>query len=287
MDVGIGLPNALAGARGRELVEWARAAEQRGFSLLGTIGRIVFDTHEELIALAAAAAVTERIGLLSTIMIAPPRQPALLAKQAATLDHISEGRFRLGMGIGWRPDDYTVMGASFEDRGADLDRLIDRLQATWDGKAIEGADAPVGPEPYTQGGPPIVLGGAAPRALERAGQRADAWLSTPADPDEIAAGYAKVREAAERDGRPVPRLLASAYFALGDVADEVRSNVTAYYRFAGPDLVEMVHNGVLRTPDAITQTLSALEDIGVDEVCLWPQARGLDQLNALADTLDL
>lgn len=287
MDIGIGLPNALAGVRGRELVDWAEAAEQRGFSVLGTIGRIVFDNHEELIALTGAAAVTERIRLMSTVMIAPPRQPALLAKQAATLDHISEGRFRLGMGIGWRPDDYTVMGANFDDRGADLDRLIDQVQATWDRKAIEGAEAPVGPGPYTEGGPPIVLGGSSPRALERAGARADAWMSTPGDPDDIAANFAIVHEAAQRHGRPVPRLFASYYFALGDVADEVRANVEAYYRFGGSDLIELIYNSVLRTPDAITQAVSALKDVGVDEVCLWPQSRGLHQLNELADILGL
>jgi alkanesulfonate monooxygenase SsuD/methylene tetrahydromethanopterin reductase-like flavin-dependent oxidoreductase (luciferase family) len=283
MDIGIGLPNALAGVRGRELVEWAQAAEQRGFSMLGTIGRIVFHTHEELIALTGAAAVTERIGLMSTVMVSPPRQPALLAKQAATLDHISEGRFRLGMAAGARPDDYAVMGAAFDDRGADLDKLIDQLQAIWDNKAIDGADTPIGPEPYTEGGPSIVLGGGSPRALERAGQRADAWISAPSAPDDIAANYEKVRAAAEQHGRPAPRLLAAYYFALGDVADEVRDNVSTYYRFLGPDLVDVIHNSVLRTPDAITQTLSALEDVAVDEVCLWPQARTLDQLNALAD----
>ena len=287
MDIGIGLPNALAGVRGRDLVEWAVAAEQRGFSVLGTIGRIVFDTHEELIALTGAAAVTERIRLMSTVMISPPRQPALLAKQAATLDHISEGRFRLGMGTGWRPDDYTVMGASFDDRGADLDKLIDALQATWDHKAIAGAETPIGPEPYTDGGPPIVLGGSSPRALRRAGQRADAWMSTPSAPDDIVTNFAIVRAAAERHGRPVPRLYASFYFGLGDVADEVHSNVEAYYSFGGPDFVELIHGSVLRTAEAITQTVSALEGIGVDELCLWPQARGLSQLNDLADILGL
>jgi alkanesulfonate monooxygenase SsuD/methylene tetrahydromethanopterin reductase-like flavin-dependent oxidoreductase (luciferase family) len=179
------------------------------------------------------------------------------------------------------------MGASFDDRGADLDTLIDQLQAIWDNKAIEGADTPIGPEPYTDGGPPIVLGGASPRALTRAGQRADAWICAPSRPDDIAANYEKVREAAEQHGRPVPRLFAAYYFALGDVADEVRSNVATYYRFLGPDLVDLIHNSVLRTPDAIAQTVSALEAIGVDEVWLWPQARGLHQLNALADALGL
>jgi alkanesulfonate monooxygenase SsuD/methylene tetrahydromethanopterin reductase-like flavin-dependent oxidoreductase (luciferase family) len=283
MDVGVGLPNALAGVRGRELIEWAATADERGFSVLGSIGRFVFDTHDELVAFAAAAAVTERIELMSTVMLAPPRQPALLAKQAATLDHIAEGRFRLGMGVGIRPDDYNVMGAAFATRGAALDALLDALDATWSRQPLPGAEAPVGPPPYTDGGPPIVLGGGSGRALRRAGERADAWISSLDAPDDIAANYAQVRAAAEEAGRPAPRFLASGYFALGDVDDEVRRNIEAYYRFGGSEFIEMIDDAVLRTPDQITQHLSMLEDLGAEEVCLWPQARGINQVTALAD----
>jgi len=283
MDVGIGLPNSLHGVRGRELVDWAAKAEHRGFSVLGSIGRIVYDTHEEMVAFAAAAAVTERIALMPSVMIAPPRQAALLAKQAATLDHIAEGRFRLGMGTGWRPDDYNVMGASFATRGAAMDALLDALEATWSGRPLPGADAPVGPPPYTDGGPTIVLGGGRGRALERAGQRAGAWISTPGAPDDIATNYKTVCTAAERAGRRAPRFLASGYYALGDVDDEASGNVASYYAFGGTEFVEMMQGVVLRTPEQITAYLSVMEGIGAEEVCLWPQARGIEQVDALAD----
>jgi len=283
MDVGIGLPNALEGVRGRALVDWAAAAEDRGFAVLGTIGRIVFDTHEELMAFAAAAAVTERIALMSTVMVAPARQPALLAKQVATLDHIAEGRFRLGMGAGGRRDDYVVLDRDFDARGALFDAEIDKLRAAWRGEALDGADAPVGPLPFTEGGPPIVLGGGGPRALRRVGERADAYLAPPAPAGHVAQLYADVRDAADAAGRPTPRLLGVRYFALGDVDDEVRRNVSSYYAFGGPAFIERTYDSVLRTPDAISEALQAYADIGVEEVCLWPLSAGQDQLHALAD----
>jgi alkanesulfonate monooxygenase SsuD/methylene tetrahydromethanopterin reductase-like flavin-dependent oxidoreductase (luciferase family) len=86
MDTGIGLPNAVPGADGGSMVEWARRAEERGFAALGTIDRVVYPSHESLTALAAAAGVTERIRLFTDILISPPRNTALLAKQAATVD---------------------------------------------------------------------------------------------------------------------------------------------------------------------------------------------------------
>src|ERR687885_1645486 len=134
MDIGIGLPNAVPGVDRAGIVEWARRAEAAGFSSLGTIDRIAYGNYESLIALAAAAAVTERIRLATDILIAPLRaNAALLAKQAATIDHLSGGRLVLGLSPGAREDDYTVSGIDFHRRGRIFDRQLDELARLWRG----------------------------------------------------------------------------------------------------------------------------------------------------------
>src|SRR6266487_917475 len=126
MEVGIGLPNTVPGTSGRELVDWARAAEDAGFSTAGTIDRMVYPNYEPLIALTAAAAVTERIRLATTVMLGPLRiNAALVAKQVLSLDAVAGGgRAVLGIGLGGRHDDYEVSGVAMSDRGAWQDRAL-------------------------------------------------------------------------------------------------------------------------------------------------------------------
>ena len=120
MRIGVGLPNTIPNTPGPRLVEWAREAEDMGFSTLATIGRLVFPTYEELQALTAAAAVTDRINLFSNVTIGPVYDRALLAKLAAGLDQLSEGRFVLGLATGWRDEAYVVAGKEHKGRGKRL-----------------------------------------------------------------------------------------------------------------------------------------------------------------------
>src|SRR5260221_8330341 len=111
MDIGIGLPTQFPDVAGKGLVDWAGRAEEAGFSSLGPVGRLVYPNYDDLIALAAAAAVTDRIRLTTSVLLAPLHaNVALLAKQAASLDRLSGGRLVLGLGTGGRDDDFTASG---------------------------------------------------------------------------------------------------------------------------------------------------------------------------------
>jgi alkanesulfonate monooxygenase SsuD/methylene tetrahydromethanopterin reductase-like flavin-dependent oxidoreductase (luciferase family) len=281
MDVGIGLPNAVLDLRGPELVDWGRRAEAAGFSVLGTIGRIAYSNHDDLISLAAVAGATERIGLMTSVLVPAGRQHVLLAKQAATLSAVSNGRFRLGVGIGGRDDDWVAIGADPRRRGRVLDDLVATCRAVWAGESIESIGRPVGPAPIDIS---LVLGGYSEPAFRRAGRLADALLVGPMPPDFAGRAYSVASHAAEEAGRPAPKFYAARYVALGDdVAADAERNLADYYGFGGRPAVERVTGSLLRTPEAVKDTLAALEQLGADEMCLWAASATPDQVDRIAD----
>src|SRR5829696_25129 len=151
MQLGIGLPSAVAGTTGKQLTDWARAAEDAGFHTLGTIDRLVYDSYESIAALSAAAAVTERIRLATDVILGPLRQnPALLAKQVLSLDALAGGgRTVLGVALGAREDDYEVSGLDMSTRGDWIDSALPKIRAIWNGEGE--LESKVGPRPQGDG----------------------------------------------------------------------------------------------------------------------------------------
>ena len=290
MKTSFGLPNWLPGTPGPDLVRHAVEAERLGFASVGTIGRTIFDSHEELVTLAACAGATQRIGLATTVTIAPARETTLLGKQVATLDALSGGRFTLGLGVGWRTDDYerTGHGDRFARRGSVLADQISELRSVWSAEP-DDARPDVGPWPHERGGPEILIGAFAPAALRRAGRLADGLIGVGVPPTALRQMHESVEGARRECGRAgSSRLVACHYVALGpDVAERAQRNVAAYYSFGGPELVKAVVDSLLTTASAVEEAHRSLEEIGVDEVFYFPAVAGVSQLSRLAEATSL
>jgi alkanesulfonate monooxygenase SsuD/methylene tetrahydromethanopterin reductase-like flavin-dependent oxidoreductase (luciferase family) len=279
MDIGIGLPNAVPRVDRAGIVEWARRAEEAGFSSLGTIDRIVHGNYESLIALAAAAAVTERIRLMTDILIAPLRaNTALLAKQTATLNHLSGGRAVLGLAVGGRADDYEASGVDFHSRGRLFERQLEELARHWSGATGVG--------PTSR--PTVLVGGGSDAAIRRAARHGDGWTMGGGPPEAFPEALRKLREAWQAEGRAgTPRTAALFYYALGDDPEaQARAALGDYYAFL-VEYAEQVIAGAAKGEDAIRARVAAFEQAGCDEVICFPTSPDPEQVDLLARAVQI
>lgn len=284
MRIGIGLPNAIPDTPADRLVEWAKRAEERGFSGLVTIDRIAYPSHDSLATFAAVATATSSIGLMTNILLAPVYPVPVLAKTAATIDQISGGRFTLGLAPGGRADDYAVTGRDFHRRGVAFDDALDTMHRAWRGEPLAGGSHPSTQPPTRDHKVPIMVGGASDKAVERAARWGVGWTAGGTPPEVAGPIAAKVRDAWRQAGREgEPRLAALAYFSLGSDADQgSRDYLRDYYGFLG-GYANTIAESALRSEDAIKMAVSAFADAGFDEMYLDPTVASLSQIDRLGD----
>jgi len=286
VDIGIGLPNTVPGTEGRTLLDWAKNAEEAGFSTLGTIGRLVYPNYEELIALSAAAAVTSRIRLTTSVLLAPLyANTALFAKQAASLDRLSGGRLVLGLGLGGRDDDFTASALPTTGKGRRLDQQLTEMKRIWAGESYGYAGA-IGPEPVRPGGPELILGGAAEASFRRVALLADGWFMGGGTPDMFAAGAAAVDKAWTEAGRPgKARKLSLAYFALGpDARNQADNYLLHYYGWLG-DVARQIAASAAVNTETVKGYADAFAAAGCDELIFIPTTAAPDQIGLLASAV--
>ena len=282
MDVAIGLPTTIPGARGDEVIEWARRAEAAGFSSLGTIDRMVYPNLESMVALGAAAAVTERIGLITAIAILPMRQnAALAAKQAATIQYLSGGRFVFGVAPGGRPDDFEACGVPFENRGRRFEEMLDDMKRVWAGEERGYAGA-IGPD-VSDNPPPLIIGGQVDAAFRRAAQYGDGWIAGGGPPEYFAPAVEKLEAAWREAGREgEPRKPSLTYFSLDDSPKEqTRRTIGDYYSFA-PDYADMVVDSTAKGEDEVRERVRLFEEARCNELIMFPASSNPDQVDRLA-----
>jgi probable F420-dependent oxidoreductase len=259
MQFGIALPNFGRLGTRQALVEIARAAEDAGYASVWTTDHVMMSRGQEepygsileaFVALTWAAAVTQRVQLGTSVVVVPLRQPVLVAKQAATLDYLSDGRLILGVGAGWNQHEFGFLGVPFDNRGRRLNEAIRAMRELWtssdprfEAESVRFADVLFNPKPVQPGGPPIWLGGISPAALRRAARLCDGWQPVGATPEAVADGMRTIRElAGDRHvtgsvrlrtgiGRTLPEQRGAqgqVHASLSGTVDEVRRKVDAY-----------------------------------------------------------
>jgi alkanesulfonate monooxygenase SsuD/methylene tetrahydromethanopterin reductase-like flavin-dependent oxidoreductase (luciferase family) len=274
MQLGLGLPIS----NPRLLTDWAIRAESCGFDTLALLDRLAYHNPEPLVALSVIAGATSRVRLQTEVLLGPLRATALLAKQIATLDVMSGGRFTLGIGIGGREDDHAAAGIPITARGRLLESQLTDLRRIWRGERYQ--DMTIGPRPDTPAGPPILIGAFAPAALQRIARHGDGFLCAAplAWAGKLVHTVNQEWTNAGRTGRP--RLVCQVNVALGPAFEPARSAIAAYY---GRD----DWGTPIADPTELSDTVAAYRAFGADELILYCYADDPSQVDTVANVLGL
>src|SRR5512145_3351805 len=167
MRIALGLPSRIIGATGDLMLEWITRAEGGPFSSVVVTDRVVSQALEPLSVLAMAAGATQRIRLMTSVVIGPTRETTLLARQAATIDLLSGGRLTLGLGVGVRENDYLATGFDFHRRGRRAEEQLPLLRRLWNGEGLSQEITAIGPSSPRRGGPEMLIGGYVPAIAGR------------------------------------------------------------------------------------------------------------------------
>jgi alkanesulfonate monooxygenase SsuD/methylene tetrahydromethanopterin reductase-like flavin-dependent oxidoreductase (luciferase family) len=271
MKVGIGLPAAVPDTDMSALGSWAAAAERAGFESVGVIDRLIYDNLDPLTALAAAAASTERVELMTTVVnVCWRNNPVLLAKQLSSVARLSGGRLTAGLGMGGWPADYEASGVPLAGRGGRFETALAAMERSW------GANGDR---------PRILLGGTVRASLARAAtDMSEGWVAPLFGSDLLEEGGAAVRrEWSEGGRRGSPRIVTGRYFSLGPDADKTADEYIHHYY--GDDFFDEARAGTATDPDQLQAELRRLSKAGCDDVVLFPCAGDPAQIELLAEAL--
>jgi len=289
MKIGVGLPFKNPTDSWPRIEQLIRSVEAGPYSSFAVLDRLVYDIFDPIPLLAAAAAITSRIRVMSAILVGPVRNAGILAKEAATVDAISGGRLTLGIAVGSRDDDAAVAPSGFHDRGKRFDVQLETMRQIWAGEQIEGAHGLVGPMPVQSGGPEMLIGGSADRAVDRVGRFGDGYImgGRAMEAEWVKGIMARVQESWERHGRSGrPRYVATLPAALGPGSEQAVADAIADYyggRPAAGAAREARPNPT--SPQIIRDLIGMHEELGTDEIVFRPVLLDPDQIDRLTDVV--
>ncbi len=270
---------------------WAQIVDDGPFSSLCWGERIAFTNPDSLTLLGALAAWTDRVELVTTVIVPQLHDPVMCAKALATADMLSGGRLTVGIGVGGRHEDYRAVGA--DPKTQTMRAMAERvaiMRRVWAGEKITESVLPVGPAPVQPGGPKLLVGTIGPKTVRSAATWADglAGISMDLDTAKENALFDVARESWSQAGKPAPHLATSFWFALGEpdtARDQVRRHLLRYMNWIPSDLVEAIAptTGWAGSEDELAVQLGAFEAIGCDEIHLIPTSSDVDQLRRAAE----
>jgi alkanesulfonate monooxygenase SsuD/methylene tetrahydromethanopterin reductase-like flavin-dependent oxidoreductase (luciferase family) len=275
------------------LKAWARVIDDGPFSSLCWGERICFTNPEALTLLGALAAWTERVRLVTTVVVPQLHDPVMLAKQLATADMLSEGRLTVGIGVGGRHEDYHAVGA--DPATQTMRGMAERvavMKRIWSGDKVTESAVPVGPPPVQAGGPPLEIGTMGPKTVRSAAAWASGVAGTTLDLDVDKQNelFDVARAAWSEAGKPTPHLATSFWFAIGDddaAREQVHRHLVRYMNWIPREYVDAMAptTGWAGTEDELLGVLGKFADIGTDEVHLIPTSSDIDQVRRIAEAV--
>ncbi len=264
MQIGVVIPQNEIGHDPTQIAAWARDVEAAGFAYLDVFDHVLGGadsaeygpyTHEhefhEPFVLYGFLAGQVRLDLAIGVLVLPQRQTALVAKQSAEVDLLSEGRLRLGVGIGWNPVEYEALGMDFATRAVRIEEQIGVLRALWTDELVEHRGdhhtitrAGIVPRPRQRPIPIWMGGGAVPVVLDRIGRLADGWIVHDPHVERVREPLAAVRGAADRAGRDPAAIGVQGRIDVHGSLDEERlARALDGWRDVGADYVSIHTRG--------------------------------------------
>lgn len=276
------------------LKAWAKAIDDGPFSSLCWGERIAFDNPEAITLLGALAAWTDRVRLMTTVLVPQLHNPVMLAKSLATGDLLSGGRLTVGLGVGGRREDYDAVGA--DPATQTMRGMADRvavMKRVWAGEKLTDSVVGVGPPPTQKEGPRLLVGTIGPKTVRSAAAWADGLAGTTLDLDPAKQNelYDVARAAWAQAGRAKPLLATSFWFALGDGDDaraQVHRHLRRYMNWIPAEYVDAIapSTGWAGDEGELLRVLRKFEDIGTDEVHLIPTSSDVEQVRRVADVVN-
>ncbi|GAB3241692.1 LLM class flavin-dependent oxidoreductase [Mycolicibacterium hippocampi] len=293
MRIGMTLPVMEPNLDAVTLKAWAHLVDSGPFSSLCWGERMAFDNPESLTLLGAMAAWTDRVQLVTTVLIPQLHDPVMLAKALATADMLSDGRLTVGLGVGGRHEDYRAAGADPATQTMrEMAERVAVMRRVWSGEKVTESTLPVGPPPVQAGGPKLLVGTMGPKTMRHAAGWADGLAGTTLDLDVDKQNelFDVARDAWQQAGRSAPHLATSFWFAIGD-GDEPRAQVhrhlQRYMNWIPAEIVDAMAptTGWAGTAEQLHATLQRFADIGTDELHLIPTSADIDQVRQVAEVV--